>query len=109
MWKVLVLVLLAAPLACAEKVDCGKMKAKLDECGPQLARAIVAKSAPESSAAVSAVSDSMLQSLISTVLEPINKKCEAEGGKFSDAKAMNECLGKSSCDDFAACMAKHVQ
>lgn len=106
MTKLLAILLFVASLGCAEKVDCGKMKAKLEECGPQLVRAVVA--GREEAKAIGAVSDSMLKSLLSTVLGPINEKCEAQGGKFDDAKAMNECLGKTSCDEFGACMAKHV-
>ena len=39
----------------------------------------------------------------------ITGKCSEEGGKFSDAKDMNVCLGKASCDEFADCMSKFLE
>jgi hypothetical protein len=105
----LVLALFLIPLACAEKVDCAKMKSKLDECGAALAKKLVAEQGGAAAAAVGSISDGMLQSIISSALQPINKQCTDNGGKFSDAKAMNECLAKATCDDFAACMVAHVK
>jgi len=37
------------------------------------------------------------------------QQCNDEGGKFSDAKEFNACLGKASCDEFAACMQPLMQ
>ena len=105
----LVLALSLASLACAEKVDCAKMKSKLDECGAALAKKLVAEQGGAAAAAVGSMSDTMLQGIISSALDPINKQCTDNGGKFADAKEMNECLAKSTCDDFAACMVSHVK
>ncbi|MBI5489787.1 MAG: hypothetical protein HY905_20805 [Deltaproteobacteria bacterium] len=106
MHKMLLLALFAVPLSCAEKVDCGKMKAKMDECGAAVVRKVAAG---DDAAKLAAVPDSMIQSLMSTMLEPFNKQCADNGGKFADAKEINVCLAKATCDDFAACMAAHMK
>jgi hypothetical protein len=105
----LVLALFLVPLACAEKVDCAKMKSKLGECGAALAKKMLAQQGGPAAGAADSLSDAMLQSIINNALDPINKQCTDNGGKFSDAKEMNECLAKSTCDDFAACMVSHVK
>ena len=102
---IVVLGLALGTTACAEKVDCAQMKAKLDQCGAKLVRAAAAG---ENAAAMAQVSDEMINSLMGTMLEPLNQQCKDNDGKFSDAKEMNECLAKPNCDEFATCMAKHM-
>ncbi len=107
MTKLLVVFGLALGVAgCAEKVDCAQMKAKLDQCGAKLVREVAGG---ENAEAMAQVSDEMIQSLMGTMLEPLNQQCKDNDGKFADAKEMNECLGKANCDEFAKCMAKHMK
>jgi hypothetical protein len=105
----LVLALSLASLACAEKVDCGRMMSKLDECGAALARQVIAREAAAAREPPRDVPDDVLQSIISMVAQPYNKQCDDKGGKLDDAAELNECLAKSTCDDFAACMVSHVK
>lgn len=88
-------------VGCAEKVDCGKMEAKLDECGVELVRVVAAAQGTE----LPAGADGMIQRLMGSMTEPLVQQCKDEGGKFADAKEFNVCLGKATCDEFAACMA----
>lgn len=87
-------------LGCAEKVDCAKMEAKLDECGVALVRVVAKAQGRE----LPASADGLIEGMMGSMTAPLIQQCKDEGGKFSDAKEFNVCLGKSSCDEFAACM-----
>jgi hypothetical protein len=106
MRKLIVLALCLAPLGCAEKVDCGKLAKKLDECGVQMVKAIATEQGQKLEGSMA---DSMIGAMLPAVKDPLNKECTDNGGKFSDAKQVNDCLAKTSCDEFAACMAKNSQ
>jgi hypothetical protein len=107
MTKLLVVLALAlGTAACAQKVDCAQMKSKLDQCGAKLVRQVAGG---ENAAAMAMVSDDMIQSMMSGLLDPLNQQCKDNDGKFADAKEMNECLAKPNCDEFATCMAKHMK
>jgi len=106
MRKLIVLALCLAPLACTEKVDCDKLAKKLDECGVAMVKAIAAEQGQKLDGAMA---DSMIAAMLPAVKDPLNQECKDNGGKFSDAKQVNECLGKSSCDEFAACMAQNTK
>jgi len=103
---IVVLALALGTAACAEKVDCAQMKTKLDQCGAKLVRQVAAG---ENAAAMAQVSDDMIQSMMSGLLDPLNQQCKDNDGKFADAKQMNECLAKPNCDEFATCMAKQMK
>ncbi|MBN1774748.1 MAG: hypothetical protein JXB32_26050 [Deltaproteobacteria bacterium] len=87
-------------VGCAEKVDCDQMEKKLTECGVQLVRAVAKAQGTE----LPAGADGMIQGLMDGMTTPLIQQCKDEGGKFSDAKEINVCLGKATCDEFAACM-----
>lgn len=99
-WMFVLAVLSLVSLGCAEKVDCGQMEKKLNECGVQLVRAVAKAQGTE----LPEGSDSLIQGMMEGMTKPLVQQCKDEGGKFSDAKEFNACLGKASCDEFAACM-----
>lgn len=87
-------------VGCVEKVDCGKMESKLNECGVELVH-VIAKAQGRD---LPAGADGLINSMMDGLTKPLVKQCNDEGGKFSDAKEFNVCLGKATCDEFAACM-----
>lgn len=87
-------------IGCAEKVDCGQMEKKLDECGVALVRAVAKGQGTE----LPAGAEDMIKGMMDGLTKPLVQQCKDEGGKFSDAKEFNNCLGKATCDEFAACM-----
>ncbi|NMC68926.1 MAG: hypothetical protein GYA57_02525 [Myxococcales bacterium] len=99
-WMMVVGLLGVFSFGCAEKVDCGQMEKKLSECGVQLVRAVAKAQGKE----LPASADSLIQGMMDSMTKPLVQQCKDEGGKFSDAKEFNACLGKASCDEFAACM-----
>ena len=98
---------------CAPKVDCKALKSKLEKCTPQLIWAVKPEeranfeknTEPDTPKKLTATVEKFRASLNKEVYKP----CVDHKGKAKDAKQINECLKKDSCDEFAACFAKYLR
>jgi len=100
--------------ACAPKVDCKKLKGKLDECTEEILWALREESKEnyekhEDKEKVKKQLDDAVKELKSALDEKVYKPCKKYDGRAKDAKKVNKCLEQKSCEDFAACLVQFLK
>ncbi|MCD6496728.1 MAG: hypothetical protein J7M25_00275 [Deltaproteobacteria bacterium] len=112
MFGAAMLLVWSGAMACGPKVDCAALNKKLDTCAESLVWSLKAKAkenfdknpSDEAKQKLAATVAVLRKKLKAEVYEP----CRKNHGKAKDAKQVNACLAKKSCDDFAACFVKYL-
>ena len=106
--------MLMAGFGCGPKVDCKKLKDKLDKCTEQLLWALKRKEKdhfdknPDKAASQKKLNEA-IQFFRSKLDKEVYKKCKDHSGRAKDAKQIIACLKKSSCEEFAACFVQYLK
>ncbi len=100
--------------ACAPKVDCDELKKKLDGCAEEILWSLKHEAKEnynkhEDKSKVKEELQKGVKELRETLEDKIYKPCKNQDGRAKDAKELNECLEKESCDDFAACLVQFLK
>jgi hypothetical protein len=107
--RVTLAVVFACAVACGKSsggggdrtvVDCNRLNRRVSNCLSELAFGQVG---------VDQTGASPMDTLMSAIGGRIGTDCPAKQGKLEDARAVNECLGKSKCEEMAACFDKLVR
>ena len=78
-------------------VDCTRLNMRISDCVMQLAM---------SQATIAGTGRSASEALAGAFSGRIGTECPQRQGRLEDAKAVNECLSKSKCEEMAACFDK---
>lgn len=100
--------------ACAPKVDCKKLKGKLDKCTEEILWALKKESKTnydkhEDNAKVKKKLDEAVKKLRKALKQKVYEPCKKHDGRAKDSKKVAACLKKKSCKDFAACLVKFIK
>ena len=101
-------------LACAPKVDCKKLKGKLDKCAEDILWELKQKSKEnydkhEDKTKVKKELDEAVATLRKSLEKKVYKPCKKHDGRAKDAKKVSKCLKKESCEEFAACIVQFIK
>ena len=98
--------------ACGPRVDCGKLRGKLRKCTKELVWAVkpeVKASYEKGGQAAKAQLESTVEILQKKLDTDVYEPCKRHKGRAKDAKQINTCLAKKSCEEFARCFAKFLR
>lgn len=107
-------------VGCGSKIDCKKLKAKLNECADEVYVAsangavsfVERVTAADAGLPVNARAELRKRwhkerhRLALRFVERVAKQCRSHGGAFRAAKKINACLKNKNCKQFARCFAK---
>lgn len=99
--------------ACAPKVDCKKLQSKLHKCTAELIWALKPEAQanfeknPQTAEAGKKLAGAV-KKFRKSLDKDVYKTCKQHEGRAKDAKQINECLAKDSCEAFAKCFAKYL-
>jgi hypothetical protein len=116
-WVLAMGIVLSLGAGCGPKVDCDALGKKLDTCTEQLMftlrpdvpERLKKVTDPEAVKQNKALLAKDVARNRATLKEQVTDQCKAKGGRAADAKLINGCLEKSSCEKFAACFSSYLK
>jgi len=112
MFGAAMLLVWSGAMACGPKVNCDALNKKLETCTESLVWALSTEAkenfdknpSEKAKKALTETVAKLRKKLKAEVYEP----CKKNHGRAKDAKQVNACLAKKSCDKFAACFVKYL-